>query len=274
MEKPKGIVGRIYDSSLASLGRAATVGTVLVVLGVMLVGLWQQYRGRNDVIPEHFKVPAELEKVGWKPEVIASKLADDIKSISENADSSVGSNVGVSTMTGAEAKKSGVTAGKSIFRPINFALASAESSLDIEVPQTRITVKSIFRYLSESLGMHPTRISGEITSRGNNLILTIRVSEGGTTTPLPVVQSDAGTPEALLSEGARSIYKHIRPVILASYLYSTNPSDTKAATELILRHRRVRPGRRQRRTLRARLHQLGGRPAGQERLRVGGEQGA
>jgi tetratricopeptide (TPR) repeat protein len=232
-EKPKGRISRLYDWLGTAWSKTIKAITATLILAFLLGGLFQQFRGRNDVILERFKVPSDLEKVGYSPEVVATKLADNIKAISDNAVSHVGSNIGASATTSLGGSKGGVTTNKSLISLQTFALASEKSPLDIEVPETRVTVKSIFLYIFESLGVTPRRIDGEITSRGNVLTLIIRITEGGATRSLPVIEDSTGSTEALLSEGARAIYRDIQPVVLASYLYSSSPADTPAAKELI-----------------------------------------
>ncbi|MDQ3919403.1 MAG: tetratricopeptide repeat protein [Acidobacteriota bacterium] len=232
-EEPKGIVRRAYVWLGAAWGKTLKAITAIVILALLIGGVVQQYEGRNDVMLDRFKVPSDLEGVGYSPEVVATKLADNIRRISDNAVSHVGSNIGASATTSVGGSKGGVTASKDLIRLQTFTLAKTNSPLDIEVPQTRVTVKSIFQYLFESLGVKPRRIDGEITSRGELLTLTVRITENGDVHTLTPITESTGDTEALLAEGARAIYRDIQPVVLASYLYSSGPAETPAAKDLI-----------------------------------------
>ena len=108
-EKPKGKVSRIYHWLGAAWSKTLKAITATRWLALLLGGLWQQYRSSDDVMLEYFKVPSDLEKAGYSPEVVAMKLADNIKLISDNAVSNVGSNIGVRATTSVGGSKGGVT---------------------------------------------------------------------------------------------------------------------------------------------------------------------
>lgn len=202
--------------------------TILAILVLIIGVVIQQLRSSGDMVLEEFKVTPELEQRGYKPNVIATRLADKIKSISNKTADSVGNNIGTSAATsGANT----VTAKNFIGLP-SFKLTSVESAPDIEVPQTRTTVGSLFRYLFESLGFKPNRIDGEIIGHGSKLVLTIRITEHDTSRVL-VVDEESGNPEALLTKGAEAIYRDIKPAVMAWYLYTSNPTKKEEATALL-----------------------------------------
>jgi len=230
-DQPKGWLQRASDWLGALSGmilEAVKLMAILIILVVITVALIQQLLSSSDVVLEEFKVPPELEQKGYKPNVIATRLADKIKSISNKTADSVGNNIGTSAATsGANT----VTAKNFIGLP-TFKLTSVESTPDIEVPQTRTTVGSLFRYIFESLGFKPNGIDGEIIGHGSKLVLTIRITEHDTSRVL-VVAEESGDPEALLTKGAEAIYKDLKPAVMAWYLYTANPTKKEEATALL-----------------------------------------
>jgi tetratricopeptide (TPR) repeat protein len=232
-EKPKGRIQRLSEWLGKLLGVTLKGLTVLAVF-IVLVGIpYQLFFGRNDYVLEHFEVPPELEKAGYKSEVVAARLYDRISLMSRKAVTIVGNNVGAGAGATASGKGGGATFDQGVIRLPAFDLTSPKAKLDIEVPETKLTVSSLFQSVFESLGISPTRIDGEIVARGNKLALTIRIAQGSTPRALPLVEEDSGDVEALIEKGAREIYRDTKPVVLASYLYSPRPEDTDAAIGLI-----------------------------------------
>jgi len=234
-DQPKGRLQRASDCLSLLSGMILDILKLIaipIVLVLITFAVIQQLWSSSDVVLEDFKVPPELEQRGYKPNVIATRLADQINSISDKTTNSVGNNIGTSSATNVRDRKATVTAKNFIDLP-TFKLTSVESSLDIEVPQTRTTVGSLFRHIFESLGFKPNRIDGEIISRDNKLVLTIRITERDTTRVLGMVEEGSGNPEALLSKGAEVIYKDIKPVVMAWYLYTSSPTKKEEAQALL-----------------------------------------
>jgi tetratricopeptide (TPR) repeat protein len=217
-EKAKGTFQRLSDLLGTILSALLKFITVLAVVALFASILYQLFVGRRDVLLEHFEVPSELEKAGYKSEVIATHLSDQVKLISSSAVTIIGNNVGAGATTGMSNKGSG-SSNKGVISLPTFAPTSTKAELDMEVPQTKFSVRSILRYIFESLGISPTRIDGEIVSNGNKLAMSIRITTNGVQRTLPTV--DAVDMEELLAKGARAIYQEIEPIVLASYLYSS-----------------------------------------------------
>jgi tetratricopeptide (TPR) repeat protein len=249
-EKPKGGFRRLSELLGAALGATLKAITALIVLYLIISIPYQLFSSRDDVLLEHFEVPSDLEKAGYKSEVIAARLSDQMRLISSKAVRSVGNNVGaggvtggskgVSTttisgrgVTGTASAVGGISSNKPIISLPTFVHTSSKAEPDVEVPETKISVRSIVSYVFESLGMGPKRIDGEITARGGKLALNVRITEGEATRVLPPVEEDFGNVEGLLAKGAQEIYKDMKPIVLASYLYSSRPTDAEAAKELI-----------------------------------------
>jgi tetratricopeptide (TPR) repeat protein len=231
-DKQKSRLQHMSDSLSVLLSMILKLMTILTILVLIIGVVLQQFWSRSDVVLDEFKVPPELEQKGYKPNVIATRLADRMKFISSKTVESVSSNIGASASTSVAGSKGALTA-KSFIGVPTFKLTAAESSLDIEVPQTRATVGSLFRYIFEAFGVKPTHIGGDIVRQDSKLVLTIRITDRDTTRVLGMIEEDSGNPEGLLAKGAEAIYKDIKPVVLAWYFYGSKPAQTDGTKSLI-----------------------------------------
>ena len=87
------------------------------------------------VLIDSFTVPAQLEQQGLSSHVIASNIADEISLMRRFATD---------------------------VKTTRFSPTFAETFPDLEIPETKVSLKFVVQYIRETLGLAPTRINGEV----------------------------------------------------------------------------------------------------------------
>ena len=172
---------------------------LLKVVGILLffaiaadtgIQIWKQCHTQTILI-EPFAVSPDLEKFGYSSKVIAVLLVDKCEFIINST-------------------KSGVDLG-------TFSRAENESYLDIDVPETHLSLKSLANYVTERFGHHPTRITGEFIGPTNQLTLTMRIEPA--VFRISNMEGTLGGLDQLLDRAATNILKQTHPYDLACYFY-------------------------------------------------------
>ena len=170
---------------------------LLIVAGILF---YLEYN-KQVVLIDSFTVPAELEQQGLSSHVIASNIADEISLMRRFATD---------------------------VKTTRFSPTFAESFPDLEIPETKVSLKFVIQYIRETLGLAPTRINGEVVSSDGAISLNVRIltSKGDTVeTNADTFLGEKKDLKALISRAAEFIMKHEDPLILARYQYNKNQLD-------------------------------------------------
>ncbi|MCY7363398.1 MAG: hypothetical protein LH629_15225, partial [Ignavibacteria bacterium] len=104
---------------------------------------------KDTVIIEPFQVPLDLEKQNITGQALVNKLMDQIEIIKEKTDTS--------------------------YKNLDFKPVFFDSQLEIVIPGSGISLKSLLLNFKNFLGKKQTRISGEVVLLNGKIFLTIRV---------------------------------------------------------------------------------------------------
>lgn len=156
-------------------------GLVAVMLGLMiLLAIAMVNASRSHaLIVEPFHVPASLEARGLDGSVIASRMIDRFAAMRDQSDSS-------------RAEDSYANGG--------------DGDIKISIPNTGVSIGEVWRYLRDWLG-HDRRIGGEVTTVGDQVEITARISGGkGESFRAPLAD-----PTPAIDAAAASIFKQTQP---------------------------------------------------------------
>ena len=169
----------------------------LAVVGVLATMVWNASQDRSLVI-QAFNAPPELEARGLTGEVIAAKLLDRLAEIDANADS--------------------------LRAPETFRNDWGDD-IQIEIPQTGVSIGELDRYLRQWLGKR-TGIGGEVIRNADGTVaLTVRVGSGGAVTRAGA-EADLDT---LLQQGAEAVFERTQPFRYSKYLEAAGRRDEAMA---------------------------------------------
>lgn len=165
----------------------------LVLVAVLATMAWDASRDRSLVI-QAFKTPPELETRGLSGEVIASKLLDRLAEIDANAES--------------------------LRAPETFR-NDWGNDIQIEIPQTGVSIGELDRYLRQWLGQR-TGIGGEVVRNADGTVsLTVRVGSSGAATRTGA----EGDLDALLQQLAEAVFEKTQPFRYSKYLEQAGRMD-------------------------------------------------
>jgi len=203
------------------------------ILVLALLG-WPVFREatRNVLVIEPFSVPKELEAEGYAPEVIASRLADQMAEITR----------------GKKARSKEATVWGAVVPSPEVALP------DIELLQAKLSLRSLVQFLQVVLGNQPTRISGEITlarsreaapgegskaaGKAAGLEANFRVVTGQKERWSGTVGDSSGDLKATIRRLAEEVLRRVDPYSLAVYQYDPgNSANTLALIRECIDHR-------------------------------------
>lgn len=155
---------------------------------------------RNAMIIDPIEAPDALVGEGYKPPVVSQRVMDEMLAIRRAATT--------------------LKEGRDV--------SPEWQQIDIDVPGTGLSVKTILRIVRGLLGFPETRIGGEIVRDGELFRLRLRIAGIG------AVAEPEGRPadaiDELINLGARELMRAVDPYILASYLADIDPA---AALETI-----------------------------------------
>jgi len=174
------------------------------VLVIFVIGLLiYKELNKETVIIEPFQVPLELERQNITGQAIVNKLIDQIETIKENADTNY----------------QGLD-----FKPILF-----DSQLEIVIPGSGISLKSLLMNVKNFLGKKQTRITGEVVLNNKKLNLTIRVFGE----PSKSFSGELDDLDNILKDASRYVLKYTQPYVLAYDLYYNYQDNKDEALEMI-----------------------------------------
>ena len=177
---------------------------LIIVLVIFVIGLLiYKELNKDTVIIEPFQVPLELERQNITGQAIVNKLIDHIEVIKENADTNY----------------QGLD-----FKPILF-----DSQLEIVIPGSGISLKSLLQNVKNFLGRKQTRITGEVVLNNKKLDLTIRVFGE----PSKTFSGELDDLDEILKNASRYVLKYTQPYVLAYDLYYNYQGHKDEALEMI-----------------------------------------
>ena len=162
---------------------------IIIVLVIFAVGL-MMYKELNKetVIIDPFQVPMDLEKMNITGQAVVNKLLDEIEDIKAHADTA--------------------------YKQLDFKPVFYDTQLEIVIPGSGVSLKSLLQNVKSFLGKKQTHISGEIVLN-KKLYLTIRVQGE----PSKTFSGELEDLDNLLAQAAQYVLKYTQPYILAYYLY-------------------------------------------------------
>ncbi len=177
----------------------------LIIVTVIFVILLLVYKelNKDTAVIEPFQVPLDLEKQNITGQAVVSKLLDQIEIIKEKADTS--------------------------YKNLDFKPVFSDSQLEIVIPGSGISLKSLLQNVKNFLGKKQTRISGEILLNSGKLFLTVRVLGE----PAKTFSGELSELDKLLEEAAHYILIYTNPYLLAYYLYYNYSDNRNEALEMI-----------------------------------------
>jgi tetratricopeptide (TPR) repeat protein len=157
----------------------------LALVGFGAASVWNATQADGLVI-ESFSMPADLAARGLTGEVAAGQLIDKLNTIQNTSGT-------------ASAPGRGLTGGWG-------------NDIQVEIPETGISVAQVWRFLRKWLG-NETTVSGEVYRTADGLAVTVHVAGGSATATGP----EAGF-DALVQKAAEHVMEAMQPTRYASYL--------------------------------------------------------
>ncbi|MBK8982452.1 MAG: tetratricopeptide repeat protein [Ignavibacteria bacterium] len=165
--------------------------SVLVVIGILI---YKEFN-RDTVVIEVFQVPLDLERQNITGQAIVSKLMDNIKDIESKADTA--------------------------FPLLDYNPVMYDSQLEIVIPGSGISLKSLIQNVKNFLGKKQTRITGEVVLADKKIYLTTRILGK----PSRTFSGDLTDLDKILYDAARYVLIFTQPYMLAYYYYYSYGSD-------------------------------------------------
>lgn len=182
--------GRLLDIQIASAKTSlwlkflgGGVAVLAVVIAAVVVWSASQYRG---LVIDAFSVPPEMETVGLNGSAVATRMLDKLGAM----------------------QKATISA-----RAANTYANGWGDTVQVEIPQTGVSVGELWKFLREWLG-EEVRITGEVVRTPTGLRVTARA--GGE--PAQVFEGGPGDLEALLDKAAEAVFADTQPYRYAVYL--------------------------------------------------------
>ena len=183
----------------------SSLAITLISISLILVVVRQLIN--SAIIIEPIQVPKSFEDLGLSPQVTAQWLMDDMLLIQQTATT----------------RKQGQ------------AFAPQWQYLDMEVPGSGFSVKTIGSVVRESLGMTERKISGEIININNRYQVHMRLV-GSAQSPSKISVDSSEMP-TLFAHAAELAVQQIDPFMYASYLYATErTTELASAIDVSLRY--------------------------------------
>ncbi len=192
----------VKNSLAGALGYLSWKRAFWIVVAALVVIVVSREAFSSRVLIDPFVVPKSLTDQGYTSQVVANGVVDEIHRISTEVRTRVAK------------------------REVGFSSLSALP--DLEVPETKLSLRAVVQFTLELLHTAPLRATGEIVGppTGDGLQVTVRITRGGE----PVVRrfrTAAGADEAIV-RSARLILAEIDPYVLASYIYQVERAPARA----------------------------------------------
>ncbi len=198
----------IFDRAFANLARLF----IITVGGVLSLAFGFEFNDRGIVVDD-ISVPAELERRGYTPSVVAAQVVTEWQQIGTRA-----------------------TTTKRYFN-IGARDNFGRGQVDLAIPGFNLSVNSMADYFKSKMGGQQDRLRGSIVESDSTapecvdgcytFFLRISSRDGNRFAAITAPRSDI---EALLRNAARLTIENIDPYLLANYYYAS-PSDREPQRE-------------------------------------------
>ena len=169
---------RRFGDRMKAVLQVMTAGVGLAIAATIGWMAWDAHES-NGLVIEPFSTPPELSQRGLSGQAVASRLLDGVRRLQDDTLSP----------ESPRALKQGWT-----------------QEARVEIPETGVSVAELQSLFRSWLG-HETRVTGEITRSGDNVVLTLRAAG----LPVEPVSAPAATPEALFSKASEELYGATEP---------------------------------------------------------------
>lgn len=195
----------------------ARIKFVALMLGfVLLIGFFvfevYQVTQSTDVMINAIKVPEEIAKRGYTGEVVAAKLADEAQKI------------GI--------RINGVSKPNSWHKDTKIAIDTIPDNevMDIKLPNSPWSFRTVICFILEELGIKGERISGELTIDGDTVKLVLRKSARTGRVPTNAINGVIGDIDSVIRQGGSVVLLLTNPksaLINAYYQFDAERKNTK-----------------------------------------------
>jgi Tfp pilus assembly protein PilF len=202
---------------LGFLRKQLTFKRVVLALFVLPV-LFYVYRevSREVLIIDPFSVPKRFEETGLTPEVVANRIGDAMRAIETSAETQM--------------KKDNLT-----------SLRDQGSTPDVEIPGTKLGLKTLVEVTRTVFGIYPKHASGDIVAlmsadssvAKSQLKVTVYITQGRNRSQAISLVVNSNDIDVLAQDAAEMILEQVNPYVLAVYQY--HHSETGRAVELLER---------------------------------------
>ncbi len=190
-----GTIGKIhkYDwiSKRLLVLRNVIIASALVVVTLLVVVISYRELSKDVLVIGGFDVPATLESRGYSSRVMGKKLFDQLTYIR--------------TQTLTKLPKKDII--PSVWK----------SEADVAIPETRMTVGSLFAYVRGLLG-RDTYVDGELTEQAQQVAVTVRIRGK----PHQTATGTIDELDALMLKAAEHIMLETHPYVVAQFRYFKN----------------------------------------------------
>lgn len=171
--------------------RNVIIASALVVVTLLIVVISTRELSKDVLVISGFDVPSSLEQRGFSSRVMGKKLFDQLNFIR--------------TQTLTKLPKKDIV--PSVWK----------SEADVAIPETKLTVGSLFAYLRGLLG-RDTYVDGELTELGSQVAVTVRVRGK----PHQTVSGSINELDKLMLKAAEHIMLETHPYVVAQFRYFKN----------------------------------------------------
>jgi len=182
------------------------VALALVVVPLLLY-VFREVR-RDALVIDPFSVPKQYEEAGLTPEVIANRIGNSLRKIEADA--------------------------KTVMKKDNLeSLRDEGSTPDVEIPGTKLGLKTLVDITRAVLGVYPKHVSGDIvvlvapasSSAKPQVRVTVYLTQGRDRSRAFVLDTDANDMDTLASATAEMILGQVNPYVLAVHRYDHGQVD-------------------------------------------------
>ena len=171
--------------------RNVIIASALVVVTLLVVVISARELSKDVLVISGFDVPSLLEQRGFSSRVMGKKLFDQLNFIRTQ------------TLTKLPAK--------------DIVPSVWKSEADVAIPETKLTVGSLFAYIRGLLG-RDTYVDGELTEQGSQVAVTVRIRGK----PHQTVSGSIDELDKLMLKAAEHIMLETHPYVLAQFRYFKN----------------------------------------------------
>lgn len=214
-EKMKRSLTTVIAGARKQAHRLLTIMFVIVIVTIVFADAFQT----NVIVIEPFTLNSELQNKGFDGQRISALLLHNITVMIQEA--------------------------ASIKQAQEFSVPLSAKLPDIELPETRTSVKTVLRYLQEfpplryirrKFGLNPIRVEGDAALQGQVLTINLRISKdvngkavGTAKTFTENLDKNSSRVDHLFIETSESILEDAEPYLWAVYLYRTKRTDKAKA---------------------------------------------